>query len=74
MAARTWEPIKSCFCHHVDQQVALEAEIIYPADFLPDIAPRVLAHRCSKGMECNQEGRASCMWAGTNPTFDPFSE
>ena len=52
-------------------QVALEAEVLHPADFLPD-PPRVLAHRCSMGDQCNQFARAACVWAGTNPVVDPF--
>ena len=74
MSTKTWEVLKSCYCHHVDQEVALQVQVVYPADILPDPAPRVLSHRCSKGMDCNQDGRASCIWAGTNPSFDPFIE
>jgi hypothetical protein len=74
MTEKVWQSLKVCYCQHVDQDVALEAELVYPADMLPDPAPRVLAHRCSMGMQCNQDGRPSCMWAGTNPAFDPFQE
>jgi hypothetical protein len=52
-------------------EVALEAEMLYPMDELPD-PPRVLSHRCSHGQECNQLGKAACVWAGTNPDYDPF--
>lgn len=72
MATRTWQPIQTCYCHHLQRMVALEAELIYPAEFLPDWTPRVQAHRCSEGIQCNQDDRASCIWAGTNPNFDPF--
>jgi hypothetical protein len=72
MAVKTWQPIKFCYCEHVDQEVALEAEVIYPAEWLPEQAPRVTAHRCSHAMTCNQDGRPSCIWSGTNPAFDPF--
>lgn len=72
MTVRTWEPIVSRFCQYVNQQVFLEAEVVYPADFLFDFSPRVLAHRCSRGIECNLEGQVSCMWAGINPALDPF--
>jgi len=74
MAEKVWQPIKVCFCEHVGEDVAFEAELVYPADFLPDQGPRVLAHRCSHGMACNQDGRPSCIWAGTNPAVDPFSD
>jgi hypothetical protein len=40
---------------------------------LPD-EPRVLAHRCSYSLYCNLDGRPSCLWAGTNPAVDPFTE
>lgn len=74
MTEKVWQPIKVCFCEHVGEDVAFEAELVYPADWLPDQAPRVMAHRCSHGMSCNQDGRPSCIWAGTNPAVDPFSE
>jgi hypothetical protein len=74
MAEKNWEPIKISFCHHLGKEVALEAELIYPAEFLPDQNPRVTAHRCSRAVDCNLDGKPSCIWAGTNPAFDPFSE
>ena len=74
MSVKTWQPIKSCFCHHVGQDVALEAELVYPPEWLPDQNPRVNAHRCSQALVCNLDGRPSCIWAGTNPAVDPFIE
>jgi hypothetical protein len=74
MAEKSWQVIKVRYCHHANQEVNLEAEMIYPAEFLPDQQPRVNAHRCSHAFACNLDGRASCVWAGTNPTFDPFIE
>ena len=71
MAEKTLQNIKVQYCHHANAQVALQAELVYPADWLPDQPPRVLAHRCSHGLACNLDGRASCVWAGTNPAFDP---
>ncbi len=71
MAERTWEVSKVCFCDHVKREVALEAEVLYPADNLPD-PPRVLSHRCSLGMQCNQFAQPACIWAATNPDYDPF--
>jgi hypothetical protein len=72
MVTRLWEPVQFCYCHHVQQGVTLEAEVVYPAEYLPNQEPRILAHRCSKGIDCNLDGRASCLWAGTNPGIDPF--
>ncbi len=74
MAEKSWQVIKVRYCHHADQEVNLEAEVIYPAEILPDQHPRVNAHRCSHAFACNLDGRASCVWAGTNPSFDPFIE
>jgi len=75
MATRMWQQLKICYCHHIDQEVALEVEEVYPAEWLPDLEPvRVLGHRCSHGMMCNLDGRVSCLWAGTNPSIDPFVE
>ena len=73
MAERVWEVEKVCYCEHVKDQVALESEVLHPIDFLPDL-PRVLAHRCSHGRQCNQFSKAACVWAGTNPDYDPFKQ
>ncbi len=73
MAERIWETSKECFCEHAQAQVALEVELLYPIDYLPD-PPRVLARRCSHGLECNQSAKAGCVWAGTNPAYDPFRQ
>ena len=72
MTERSWEVSKVCYCEHVKQEVALESEVLYPMDFLPD-PPRVRSHRCSLGAQCNQFAQPACIWAGTNPNFDPFS-
>ena len=72
MAMRTWEASKTCYCDHVNHDVALEVEVVYPVDHLPDQPPRVLAHRCSHGVSCNQFASPACVWAGTNPDYDPF--
>ncbi|MFM8320505.1 MAG: hypothetical protein ACKOC5_06275 [Chloroflexota bacterium] len=74
MVEKNWQTLKVCYCQHVGQDVALEAEVIFPAEIMPEQAPRVLAHRCSQGLECNADGRAACLWSGTNPAFDPFIE
>ena len=73
MSEKTWRTIKVQFCQHAGTEVELEAELVYPAEWLPDGPPRVLAHRCSHGLTCNSDNRPSCIWAGTNPSYDPFS-
>ncbi|MFZ5809134.1 MAG: hypothetical protein ACOY16_07620 [Chloroflexota bacterium] len=72
MAQKTWEIYKMRYCTHAGCEVYLEAEVIYPAEWLPDTPPRVNAHRCSHAMLCNFDERASCVWSGTNPAVDPF--
>ena len=74
MAVKTWEAVKVRYCDHAGSEVALEAEIVYPIDVLSDQPPRLLAHRCSRGLECSLNSQPSCVWAGTNPNYDPFKE
>ena len=74
MAEKMWQIIKIRYCDHAGEEVAMEAEMVFPADLLPDQQPRIIAHRCSRALACNLDNRASCIWAGTNPTFDPFAE
>ena len=74
MAEKTWQTIKVRYCHHADEDVGLEAEVVYPAEWMPEGPPRILAHRCSHAFACNLDGRPSCVWAGTNPAYDPFTE
>ncbi len=74
MAIRKWQPIKTCYCQHVDQEVTLEIEVVLPAEWLPEQKARIIAHRCSHALACNLDGRPSCIWSGTNPMIDPFLE
>ncbi len=74
MAEKRWEVIQVQFCDHAGCEVALEAQMVYAADFLPDQPPRMVSKRCSRGMECNSWDNMTCVWAGTNPAYNPFSE
>lgn len=74
MAEKIWQTVKVRYCHHVGEDVEFEAQLVYPAEWLPEQMPRVVSHRCSRAIACNLDDRASCVWSGTNPTFDPFSE
>jgi hypothetical protein len=74
MAVKTWQTIKVCYCQHAGTEVGFEVEVIYPSDVIPDTPPRVVSHRCSHSVFCNLDDRPSCIWAGTNPTYDPFAE
>ncbi|MEW6403590.1 MAG: hypothetical protein AB1649_17480 [Chloroflexota bacterium] len=70
MAERTWQVQKIKYCEHVGHEIALESEVVYPAEFLPEQPPRILAHRCSNALECNMVDKASCALCGTNPDLD----
>jgi hypothetical protein len=72
MATKAWQTVKVCYCPRVEREVSLEAEVVYPHDLLPDQPGRVTAHRCSYGIYCNLDGKPACIWAGTNPLFNPF--
>ena len=74
MAVKKWESIKVRHCERVQKEVTLDAELIYPADLLPDSAPQTVSHRCSYAYACNLDERGSCVWAGSNPVYDPFKE
>ncbi len=73
MERTAWYPIKQTRCERIDDLVALEAKVVFPADMLPDPKPRVLAHRCSHGIECNRFEKPSCIWSGTGPGHDPLN-
>jgi hypothetical protein len=73
MPIEAWEPIKKAHCDRIDEEVALEARVIYPAEFLPDQPGRILAHRCSQSISCSVLDRPTCCWAGSWPGYDPFA-
>ena len=74
MATKVWKPVKTQYCSHVDAEVSFEAEVVFPAEYLPDQPARVLAHRCSHTLTCMTAGPSACVWAGSNPMYDPFAE
>jgi hypothetical protein len=71
MAFRTWQVEKIQYCERVGHEIALENEVVYPAEFLPEQPPRILAHRCSNAVDCNLMDKAACSWCATNPGHDP---
>ena len=71
MAQKQWQVEKVHYCEHVEQVVALEVEVVYPADHLPDQPPHVIAHRCSKALECNELDQMVCAYCFTNPDVKP---
>jgi hypothetical protein len=72
MTTSTWHTSKNTFCEHVGHEITLETEIVYPAEHLPEQQPRVMAHRCSNAMVCNQFDKPACIWCGTNPDYIPL--
>lgn len=71
MTLRTWQVEKIKYCEHAGHEIALETEVVLPAEHLPEQAPRVLAHRCSNSAECNMLDKPACVWCGTNPNYEP---
>jgi len=72
MSKVVWQVVKCQYCERAGEEVALEARVVFPGDYLPDQPPRVLEYRCSHGLSCNTLDKATCVWAGTLPTYDPF--
>lgn len=71
MSQKQWKVSKIRYCEHVGHEIALESQVVYPPEQLPDQPPRVFARRCSNAMECNQMDRMTCAWCGTNPDYLP---
>jgi hypothetical protein len=71
MAERKWQVSKISYCEHVGHEIALETEVVYSPEFMPDQPPRVVARRCSNAIACNQVDRMTCAWCGTNPDYKP---
>lgn len=71
MAFRTWRVEKIQYCAHVGHEIALENELVYPAEHLPEQPPRIMARRCSSAIECNLMEKAACALCGTNPAHEP---
>ena len=72
MAERAWHVSKIQFCEHIGHEIALETEVVYLAEHLPEQAPRILAHRCSNALACNQLDKMACTWSATNPDHYPL--
>ena len=71
MTQKKWQIEKIHYCEHVNAQVALEVQVVYPAEYLPDQPPHVIAHRCSKALECNKVDKLVCAYCFTNPDVKP---
>ncbi len=71
MTAKIVKVEKSAYCERLRENVVIEIEMAYAAENLPDYAPRILAKRCVRAVECNGDERSSCIFCGTNPNFNP---
>jgi len=71
MDRKEWKISKIRYCEHVGHEIALETQVVYPAEHLPEQMPRVLARRCSNAIECNKLDKMVCAWCGTNPNLTP---
>ena len=72
MAATQWVTVQELQCDLMGREARLMELRVYPADILPDVpAYRVLARKCSLGLECNLLGYP-CKWAYTDSDYDPF--
>ncbi|NJC97247.1 MAG: hypothetical protein C3F07_14275 [Anaerolineales bacterium] len=71
MVQKQWKVSKIRYCEHVGHEIALETQVVYPPEELPDQPPRILARRCSNAAECNKMDRMTCAWCGTNPGYLP---
>ena len=70
MAERTWQVKKIQYCEHAGHEIAIENEVVYPAEQMPDQPPRIIARRCSNAIECNLVEKAACALCGTNPGYE----
>jgi hypothetical protein len=72
MAVTQWEEAKVIYCERAHERAALELEVIYPSEPIPDWPRRVIGHRCSLAAKCEVQGFGNCYWTGANPLNDPF--
>jgi hypothetical protein len=74
MSIKSWETIEIRYCNHAGCEAALEAELVYPAEWLPGQEARVLSHRCSHAADCMVSMQSACQWSGGMPVYDPYLE
>jgi len=71
MAQKVWQVSMVRYCEHVGREISLETQVVFPPEHLPDQPPRILAHRCSSGIECNAIEKMACAYCGTHPNHKP---
>ncbi|GAB4548661.1 MAG: hypothetical protein Fur002_25580 [Anaerolineales bacterium] len=70
MTEKIWKVEASKYCEHIQREVNIEDEVVFPAEVLPDQPARITARRCSNALECNLLEKAACELCGTNPQID----
>jgi hypothetical protein len=48
------------YCAHANCEVEIETIYVYPADILPDTAPRMNQRTCSHYLQCNLQDKTAC--------------
>ncbi|MGA2112192.1 MAG: hypothetical protein ABSG98_08600 [Anaerolineales bacterium] len=74
MTTVLWRPVQTKLCERVGEVATLEVQLVFPGELLPDQPPRVRSRRCSLALQCNQLDLATCIWAGTQPEYDPLGQ
>jgi hypothetical protein len=74
MTEVVWKRSRVQYCHHIDQQVALQAETAFPADILPDQGGACWRIAVRTGWRATWTAGQAAFEAGTNPVIDPFIE
>ena len=64
MSWEAWRTVKYARCELINENVALESRLVFPADPLPDQPPRVAAFRCSAAENCERFDQPPCPWEG----------
>lgn len=72
MVDQIWEVFQTRYCERASSEVNLEAKKVLAPEVLGEQPARIVAHRCSNGLDCMMFGQAGCTWSGSNPTLDPF--
>ena len=49
------------YCSHANCEVEIETVYVYPADILPDTAPRMNQRTCSHYLDCNLQDKSACI-------------
>lgn len=51
------------FCAHANCEVVIKTTYIYPADIMPETAPRINQRSCSHYFTCSLQDKSACTFA-----------